>query len=433
MYSTYSCYPIAHLTNVEGRRPLELFRMPHTRHTMETVLYAPVFANRYAPRTSLTHDTSTRSYSIRRAALASQFAFQYMTMASLLAWRATCRDTHLLATKEIRHSLYALVARFFPEPRPFLRYLTRWRALVVSQAALSHVLHDPSVCEWTVELAVGNLVFQPFVCHMTRLLPFGSQVVSITEKPVPPSFPMFRYITRIAELRSTTGPVIQVYESATPSPCDVVCATWTTALMNFVMESSLGCAYPRLTLHYRGMLCDGRTDSRSQLDNATRDHLQAKGFEFAHYSTAWPSYSAGPYSMSIPSTVGCGKTLYVCPFQGRYFGDPGSLVVFFHEFFVDLDELRKRCVAPYGPMSVWRIPTKGTCEGRCVEDECVLPAFVISITLQFIEDRSTFVLPDNPFGTTVAGTSPTHVIRSRSSSSTVDYLIMNDLMMNKIP
>lgn len=310
-----------------------------------------------------------------------------MSMASLLAWRRTCRDVHLLATKEVRHTLHILLARFTPNPMIFLKFLTRWGALVVGEAALSHVLHDPTLCDKNLELAVSNLVFEPFVRRLQELIPFGTHVLNSMDKPAPPSFPFLRHITRIAEFHLVTGKVIHVYESATPSACDVVSGAWTTALMNFVTASSFGCAYPRLTLNYQAILCDGRKEAMRWLDSTTHALLSSKGFDFRAYSPAWATFCTGPYSLSSPSIGGCGKLLHVCPAQGRYFGDPGSLVIFFDEFFVDLDTLRDMSIAPYGLMSAWRIPTKGTCEGRCAEDETVVPAFVISMPIQFMEDR----------------------------------------------
>ena len=314
-------------------------------------------------------------------------------MASLLAWRRTCRDAYLLATKELRRALHSLLARFIPRPVAFLRHLTRWGALVIGAAALSHILLDFSLCETNLELAVGNLVYEPFIRSLVRLLSVDTGNVAYVDEPTPPPFPVLRHITRIARFYLSSGRIITVYESTTGAACGVVCGEWTSALMNFVTESTLGCAYPRLTLNYRGIICDGRTHVRLGIDDATYGRLIAKGFELSPYSSAWASFSTGPYSVSVPSVGGCGKMLHVCPFHGRFFGDPGSLVIFFNGFFVDLDTLRDTCVAPYGLMMAWRIPTKGNCEGRCVEDESTLPALVTSILFRFTEERPVFNRP----------------------------------------
>lgn len=354
--------------------------------------------------------TSLCSISISPLALTAQFALEYMPMSSLLAWRATCRDNYLLVTQRLRRLLYSMLAGFFPDPHRFIHTLTRWGGLIVGEAALCLILNYSSLPTGvTLELAVGNLVFDKFVEHITHLIPFGSHLVNCIDKPSPPSFPTLRHISRIAEFYLTSGQIVHIYESSTPSACDVVCGAWTTALMNFVTASSIGCAYPRLTLNFCGVLCDGRTNAKRWIDNGTYDRLRKLGFRFTAYGPTWPSFSTSPYSLSLPSSVGCGKLLHVCPSQARYFGDPGSLVVFFDGFFVDLGELRDLSIAPYGVMTAWRIPTNGICEGRCIEDESVLPAFVITMIIQFFEDQPSFV----PFHT--YSWSPTS-LKNQSSS-----------------
>lgn len=250
---------------------------------------------------------------------------------------------------------------------------------------MSNILYDPSIYETRFEIAVGNLVFETFVHRLNRLVPFDTHVTNRIEKPVPPPFPKLRRISRIAEFHLTSGLVIEVHESSTPSPCDVVCRSWTTALMNFVTEPSFGCAYPRLTLNYHAILCDGRVESKRELDYAAHDNLRARGLHSTSYSPQWPQYNLGLYTTRIPTPVGCGRSLYACPMQGRCFGDPGSLVVFFDGFHVNLPALRYTNVAPYVPMTAWRIPTKIMCQGRCLETDPVLPPLVISIIIQFME------------------------------------------------
>ena len=318
--------------------------------------------------------------------MAGKFVFPYMSMTSLLSWRATCRDNYLVATYDLRRFLHALILRFFPDPRAFLQQLTRWGAFIIGEGALSVVLHDSSICNNTLEIAVGSLVFDPFVHRLESLLPFGTHLSSLIEKPAPISFPSLRHITRIAEFQLKSGLIVEVYESTSPSACDVVCGAWTTALMNFVTEFSLGCAYPRLTLNYRGTLCDGRVQSTRWRDQCTHDGLMAKGFEFAHYSSTWSQHIAGPYVSSIVSMTGCRRDLYICPTQGRYFGDPGSLVLFFQGLFANMDIIRDSCVAPYGTMSAWRIPSKEECVSQCVKDASVVPPYVISLLIRFVED-----------------------------------------------
>ena len=313
-------------------------------------------------------------------------------MISLLAWRATCRDNYALSTDDIRGSLSRLVARFFPDPTAVMELMVPWGALVVGEAALSLILHNPNICLLTFELAVGSLYFQPFVNRLAQIISQGDCAISRLVEAAPEEFPYYRHITRIAKFCLTSGEVIVVYESITPSACDVVCAFWTTALMNFVTPHSLGCAYPRLTLNNYALQCDTRFEAMKQADHELQIRLVGHGFEFESRAHRWPVSAIEPSSTSPLTMDGCGRSMYVCPLQGRYFGDNGSFVLFYDGFSVDLDLLRDLRVAPYGPMTAWRIPSSGLCKNACIENDAVLPPFIVSMLVQFADDNSDYAL-----------------------------------------
>lgn len=308
-------------------------------------------------------------------------------MVSLLAWRATCRANFIMVNDELRLSLEALAARFFPNPTTFLEMLVPWSGLVVGEAALSHVLRDPSICKTSLEIAIGNLYFHPFLDSLSRLLPYGTVLDTRVVKPTPHGFSFHRHINRVAEYRLMSGLFVIVYESCTPSACDVVSRYWTTALMNFVTARTLGCAYPRLTLNNLTLICDARSSSMDWADHAMARTLVRLGFQTDTHSLNWPLYAWGPDS-SPPTVEGCGRDLYVCPYQGRFFGDGGSLVVFQDGFRVDFKELQELSVAPYGPMVTWRLPSSGLCEGRCSIKDKVLPSYVVSMLSMFVDGSS---------------------------------------------
>lgn len=317
-------------------------------------------------------------------------------MPSLIAWRSTCLRNYALVNQHIRGSLLVLLSRFFPDPTAFLQAMVPWSALIVGESALSHILRDQSICKFTLELAIGNLFFRPFVECISRLLPLGSHLATITVKPAPDGFPFHRHITRIAEFHLTSGLLIVLYESSTPSACDVVSGYWTTALMNFVTAFTLGCAYPRLTFNRLSLLSDSRSHAMAWWDHDMAIRLEHLNFQFDFRPDSWPLYKGmlSPSSSRSPTPIdGCGKALYICPLQSRYFGDPGSLVLFFDGFYVDIEDLRDLGVAPYGPMVAWRLPSMGTCDGDCINDGRILPPFVMSMLAQFADDNTDFVRP----------------------------------------
>ncbi|KAI1786382.1 hypothetical protein LXA43DRAFT_1099318 [Ganoderma leucocontextum] len=334
--------------------------------------------------------SSLRSVRNRRTSLAVQAVFAYMSMPTLLAWRSASLDNYMTVNQHLRNSLHALIGRFFPDPVAFLQMLAPWGALIVGEAALSHILHQPTVCETTFELAIGNLYFQPFLDCLSRILSYDTHISSLLVKPAPDGFPFHRHITRIAECRLASGLFVVLYESSSPSACDVVSGYWTTALMNFVTGFTLGCAYPRLTFNQLTLECDSRTASLAWWDYAMASRLKRLRFNTDVRCENWPLSARGPSSSYQPIVDACGKSMYVCPLQGRYFGDLGSLVLFYDGFCVDLGELRDLGVAPFGPMVAWRMPCTGTCKGGCVEKDPVLPPFVISMLTQFADDTSTF-------------------------------------------
>lgn len=315
--------------------------------------------------------------------------FAYLPMTSLLSWRATCHDNYVVVNVELRASLLALVARFLPDPTLFLQMLIPWSALIVGEAALSHVLQELSVCNSSLEIAVGNLYFKPFLRSLSRFLPLGTVVDTSVVKNAPPGFAYHRHITRFAQYRLMSGMFIVVYESSTPSACDVVSGYWTTALMNFVTPRTIGCAYPRLTLNNCAVLCDTRLSTMDWADHAMKRTLDRLGFESAYGSRGWPLHARGP-SSTRAIIEDCGRTLYVCPHQGRFFGDRGSLVLFCDGFSVDFKEIRQMSVAPYGLMVAWRLPCSIWCEGNCIMDTTVLPAYVLTMLTMFAVDCSPY-------------------------------------------
>lgn len=192
----------------------------------------------------------------RHVALAARHAFQYMTITSLLAWCSTSRDNYIDVRNKLHSSLVILVAHFFPDPHTFLELLAPWGALIVGKAALSHMLQDLTVCRTLFEVAIGNLFFQPFVDSLARLFPPHSQLHTHLDKPSPQGFAFHHHITCMSEFHLVSGLVIVIYEFCTPSACDILSRSWTTALMNFVTGYTFGCAYPQLTFNKCTIICN---------------------------------------------------------------------------------------------------------------------------------------------------------------------------------
>lgn len=306
-------------------------------------------------------------------------------MISLLTWRRTCRGHYAAVSRELRRNRLDLLTRFLLDPDAFLNQLTLCGGMIVGEAALSYMLRDPDICFVTLEIAIGNTYFLCFTTLIRDLLEDDGSLQAAMLKTVPTDLAEQRNVSRVAEYRLRSGLVIIVYESATASACSVVAGMWTSALMNFVTEYTFGCAYPRLTLNLRGLLSGPRMETIGWTEFALISRLRQRGFDCRYSSSLWTSYEAtGRPSGDLP-LEGCGRMLYICPHQARYFGDPGSLVVVPDTLSVDPVFLRSRCIPPYGPMAAWRVSADSLCDSNCQEADPLLPPFALSMLSLFLD------------------------------------------------
>ena len=309
----------------------------------------------------------------------------YMDMISLLTWRRTCWANYTAVSRELHSNRLDLLARFLPDPPAFLTQLTLCGGMIVGEAALSYVLRDASICSVTLEVAIANTFFLCFITLVRDLLEDGGSLDKVVFKTLPAATTEQRNVTRLVEYRLRSGLVIIIYESATASACSVIAGMWTSALMNFVTEYTFGCAYPRLTLNMRGLLSAPRMDTIGWPEFALISRLRFRGFDCQYSSSLWTSYGlTGRPSNDLP-TEDCGRTMHICPHQGRYFGDPGSLVVILDALSVDPVFLRSRCIPPYGPMATWRVSADSSCYRSCQDSDPLLPPFALSMVSLFID------------------------------------------------
>ena len=291
-----------------------------------------------------------------------------------------------------------LLTPFVPEPSKLNTLLTRFGAIIVGEAALSYVTRDLDIIPNTLELATGKITFVQFGACLRSLLQSPSLVASCTTITPIPTFTALRHVSCITDIRLVSGRRIVIYQSDTTAASSVVAGMWTSLLANFVTSYTFGCAYPRLTFNLRGILSRPRLAALRRDDINVWRTLETRGFEF-FFSSSEHDISA-QHSLSQPTgpTADCGRSLYSCTHQGRYFGDRGSLVVLIHVLSVSCSYLQMQYVAPFGPMVAWRLPNLGTCSNDCVHTDDVLPPGVISMIACSIEpDRASYVrLPHHP-------------------------------------
>ena len=83
----------------------------------------------------------------------------------------------------------------------------------------------------------------------------------------------------------------------------------------------------------------------------------------------------------------CSRRFYTCPSQGRFFGDHGSLVIFFDPLGGDSAYCEEHNIAPFGPMILWRIISSFSCDDGCDFDD-ILEEGVTSIPVFIKRDPS---------------------------------------------
>ena len=84
----------------------------------------------------------------------------------------------------------------------------------------------------------------------------------------------------------------------------------------------------------------------------------------------------------------CWRHLYICPAQGRYFGDQGSFVDFFDPLGRGEAYCAQRNIPPFGPMIVWRVLSNFDCENNCDIYDEVLEEGVTYIPVLFRQGPS---------------------------------------------
>lgn len=114
------------------------------------------------------------------------------------------------------------------------------------------------------------------------------------------------------------------------------------------------------------------------MERAALDRLAAAGFSFAVSPTAWPEFRSTDVEPRRPNSFHCTRRWDLCPDQGRYFGDKGSLVDFFDPLNIDFAVIRKAGVPPFGPMVAWRLFTSFECTDGCDRDDMVLHRWLLS-------------------------------------------------------
>ncbi|KAI0698732.1 hypothetical protein C8Q76DRAFT_634001 [Earliella scabrosa] len=311
-------------------------------------------------------------------------------MPTLLQWKGVCRASQEQVTKALRGNLSKLLRRFVPANRELLRIVTHCRAFIGGSLALAFLLPDTEVETMALDIFTDDVCFETFL-DLLRYTPSIAPHLTysrtiIVLKP----HRIHRAVSRIAIFNTASGRRVFLHESTTISGCSPISRSWTSALINFVTESTFGCAYPRLTFNKRAIVADMHLFTMTFEERGVLANLYDIGFSLAFHPGQWSEYEAlveftrsngMPAGNCGDSLFPCFRALYICPDQGRYFGDPGSLVGFFDPVVHGPRTALMRSMPPFGPMAAWRLWVSASCEEGCAHHDPVLPGCALSMPM----------------------------------------------------
>ncbi|KAI0757828.1 hypothetical protein C8Q80DRAFT_1072939, partial [Daedaleopsis nitida] len=245
------------------------------------------------------------------------------------------------------------------------------RGVVTGPAALAFVLDDLSVLDNDLDIAIPKGSFYSVNEYLSNDV--CAQAVRTEHLGTHPTSPSQR-IYCLGRRQ-----YIRLIISITTSALDAVAYYSTTALMNYFNDDSYGCAYPSLTLRCRA-LCGPWKLQGGRLPPDTTRFLRLNLLGGVLFSTV-PAPFFG-LKLTIFRHGGLEKIFYTCcreydacPEQGRYFGDQGSFLGFFHPYgSPEIEDAREERRPPFGSTIRWWLTwTPYWCHSQCAIRETMIP------------------------------------------------------------
>ena len=311
-----------------------------------------------------------------------------MDIGSLICWRATCSANYAQSTASLSRMLTRLVNPFISHPAVLLQLITTFGAVIGGEVALAYVRRDVALRPQFLEIFVSRVEYEPFCRALLSSRELSTDIVFASDSVVGYPLCSQRDIVETLELRLRSGLSVHIRRSSTLSPLSPIARGFCTALMNFVNPLCFGCAYPRLTLKNMALLCEVGVRSVDCADGAARTAVVSIGMDTVDNPARWPDYriwSATPGN--VDTDVACWRSHFLCPGQGRFFGDCGSLVEVVSPLetgALDIGEMRAQI---FEPTIVWRLSASYQCVMSCQAHDRLIPIGVTSHVISFIYDR----------------------------------------------
>ncbi|KAL1942567.1 hypothetical protein VTO73DRAFT_6169 [Trametes versicolor] len=289
----------------------------------------------------------------------------------------------------------ALLDHYVPDSGALLEHMEATGAIVGGLAALSFVLRDVSIRPAALAIYVGSDQGEYLEQLLDEDEDLDLEFIAEADHDPLDHFATPAHTTRMVTYRCRSGRFLKLYTSISISSLDPIAVSPTTALINWMSTRAFGCGYPALTMNRQAI----GTSIADQLPGvpALFTLLASHGFDTRPTPWFWRSYVSAVLAPHWgPWFRPCLRQLYICPSQGRYFGDAGSLLNIFDLHGTDHDQMRARHQLPYGVSLAWRLCFGGgPCDGCCSSSDPLLPEGVGTVAAVMVSQpiifRATYI------------------------------------------
>lgn len=316
-----------------------------------------------------------------------------MDLPSLLAWRSSCTTNYAHATAALKRTLTSMINPFLSHPTALLEIITRHGAVIGGEVALAFVRRHRPFQPRTLEIFASISLYGTLCDELASDPRIRRDITEVVHTASKYPFNLQRDILETTQIHLRTGRTIHIRCSATLSPLSPIARSLCTAMANFVTAHSFGCAYPRLTFDNKALLSDLRRESMVDFDAGVMQTLAEQQIELEIDPANWRQYRLWSTNPTVTNAHrACWRSHYICPEQGRFFGDRGSLVDFVDPLQTPATTLREQGSPPFGTTVLWRLSSSYRCPLSCESHDSNLPIGQTSTAVILMDDP--FTKPD---------------------------------------
>ena len=339
----------------------------------------------YASHFYLSNASSSHRYNRVYPEIGGMFT-DHMDILTLTRWRATCRTNYQQAVKSLHRSVMKQLNPFIPSPSAITDIVTTHGALFGGEFALCFLLRDPAYRPETLEIFVSSHQYTELVTAVfddPRIQPY---ITGHAYSIYPMALALKRMILQTLQICLASGRSVYIHCSLSSTAAAGIVRSPTTAVTNYVSSCGFACGYPRLTLDRKGLLSDFTLEDQTELDKKTMNNMLAHGFSFSVSPAAWMESQEPANADDTLSPGRCWRSRFLCPAQGRYFGDAGTFLDYFDPLAGHDGYCADTGQPPYGPMIVWRLMSTFLCDDDCDAYSDILEEGTSALPVLFVKD-----------------------------------------------